>query len=219
MTQEPVGQAGPARPELGHPTEPPPSLQMPRRWLGQGNGPTAPSLGGGTEPQLIHPESGLPGCPALGGLRLTQKQQFQLPSVALLLLQEDLVDFLVDPGRRLLVLGQTPGAAAPGERASHDRASAGTRRHRPRPRTGRNPSPAALGRAPGTGGKGLPCRGGRPPRDPLASQPGLPAGPASLGLCASPGVEEEKRCWLRAPRPSSDLPGPARQVDGRRAQR
>ena len=167
MTWEPVGRAGPARLESGHPAEPPPPLQMPGRWLGQGNGLTAHSPGGGTEPQSTHPESGLPGCPALGGLQLTQKQQFQLPSVALLLLQEDLVDFLVDPGCRLLILGQTPGTAAPGERAGHGGASVGTRRHRPCPRLGRNPSPAALGRAPGSRREAPPSSwGSPPPRDP-----------------------------------------------------
>lgn len=63
---------------------------------GPRDGPTAHPLGRGTGPQSTHPESGLPGCPARGGRGLTQQQQLQLPSVPLLLLQEDLVDFLVD---------------------------------------------------------------------------------------------------------------------------
>lgn len=103
-------------------------------------------------------------------------------------------------------------------------ASAGTRRprHRPCP-WGRAPrlGPLWVG-LPAAGVDGSPRCGGRPPKGPPASWPRVPGSPAPSSerpLCQvqeEEEEEEERRCGLRAPRPSPDLPGPARQVDGSR---
>lgn len=175
MTQQPVGRAGPAGQErvpvgpprratsvlvdgpsahtFGRATGPLwPSVSSSGKWISRLSRPPrdlrVPSLGPPPSPCLrVTP---LARCPPPPGPGLTQQQQLQLPAVPLLLFQEDPVDLLVDPGRRLLLLRQAPGAAAPGQRAGHGRGSEGARGHGPGPPGEGAPTRPAPGTPSGT---------------------------------------------------------------------